>query len=151
MALIQRRLVQRNDAPKVAAGDFIAELAEQLVETVGKPVKIKVTAGDWVFDEAISTPLAMIVNELVSNTLKHAFGEGGGQINIELKECKPKEYLLTLQDDGVGLPENFDIDTLDSMGLQLVQSMSRQIGGDLSFCNTRTGVKWMVSFKTSEG
>ena len=149
MALIQRRLVPRAGVPTTVARDFIAELTEQLVETVGKPVDINITAGPWAFNESVSAPLALIVNELVSNSLKHAFGEKGGRLTITLDESAPNEFVLSVQDDGIGLPRFFNIDKLNSMGMQLVQSLSQQIDGELNFESNQQGVKWMVSFRAT--
>jgi len=88
-------------------------------------------------------PLGLIINELVSNSLKHAFsGRDKGEIKIklhktEIKECKNEDsnstaYALSISDNGVGIPENIDIEDLDSLGLQLVTTLVDQLDEYLS-------------------
>jgi len=81
-------------------------------------------------DQAI--PCGLIVNELVSNALKHAFPDGrAGEVRIELKQAGPGELQLTVSDDGIGLPANFETARTKSLGLQLVSDLARQLGGRL--------------------
>ena len=74
--------------------------------------------------------MGLIVNELVSNCIKHAFPDGTGNINISLI---PDEdyYILTVSDNGIGFPEDVDPFESNSLGLKLVNSLSVQLEGDL--------------------
>jgi two-component sensor histidine kinase len=96
------------------------------------------------FDMDTSVPLGIIINELVSNSLKHAFiGRDRGEIRIKLhreeyteidsEECKSTgtNFTLTISDNGIGIPENLDIEDLDSLGMQLVASLIDQLDGEL--------------------
>ena len=83
------------------------------------------------FDMDTAVPLGMIINELVTNSLKHAFtGRDKGEIKINLHREENGEsnsggrriaYVLTVSDNGAGIPEDLEIEDLDSLGLQLVQ------------------------------
>ena len=89
-----------------------------------------------------AVPLGIIVNELVSNSLKHAFQ---GEIrekselnsrekkteNCKSEDCKSTSFTLTVSDNGVGIPENLDIEDLDTLGMQLVTSLVDQLDGEL--------------------
>jgi len=107
---------------------------------------------DTFFDMDIAVPLGMIVNELVSNSLKYAFsGRDKGEIRIKLQRdekdengefissreesksevYKSSSYTLTISDNGVGIPENIDIEDLESLGLQLVTTLVDQLDGEL--------------------
>jgi two-component sensor histidine kinase len=75
-------------------------------------------------------PMGLIVNELVSNSIKHAFPEGKGQIYVKL-ESKEDMYILTVKDNGIGIPDDIDPFESSSLGLKLVTSLSIQLEGDL--------------------
>jgi two-component sensor histidine kinase len=89
------------------------------------------------FDMDIAVPLGKIVNELVSNSLKHAFtGRDKGELRIKLRREENESdetalFTLTVSDNGVGIPENIDIEDLDSLGLQLITTLVEQLDGEL--------------------
>ena len=99
-------------------------------------------------------PLGMIVNELVSNSLKHAFPDRAkGEIQIKLHREENKNegfkftcFTLEVSDNGVGIPENFEIEDLNSLGFKQVASLVDQLGGkfDLKRYN---GTKFTMRFK----
>ena len=85
-----------------------------------------------------AVPLGIVVNELVSNSLKHAFqGKDNGEIRIKLhreeskrEDCKSVSFILTVSDNGIGIPENLEIEKLDSLGIQLVTTLVDQLDGE---------------------
>jgi two-component sensor histidine kinase len=104
----------------------------------------------------------MIVNELVSNSLKHAFiGRDRGEIRIKLHreeftelEIKDSEntstsFILTISDNGVGIPENLDIENFDSLGMQLVNSLVDQLDGELEL-KRDNGTQFTIRFIVTE-
>jgi two-component sensor histidine kinase len=107
------------------------------------------------FDMDTAVPLGIIVNELVSNSLKHAFiGRDKGEIRIKLqKEERESEksafFTLTISDNGVDIPENIDIEELDSLGLQLVTSLVAQLDGELEL-KRNNGTEFTVRFTVTE-
>jgi two-component sensor histidine kinase len=77
-------------------------------------------------------PCGLILNELLSNCLKHAFpGERGGEIHIELRSDAPPQVTLIVRDTGIGLPAEVDSRHPETLGLQLVHSLTEQVGGRL--------------------
>ena len=92
-------------------------------------------------------PYGLIINELISNSLKHAFTDNkGGIINIEgIKENN--EYIFSISDNGKGLADNFDIDKLDTLGFKLIQGLTNQIFGEFNLIKAETGVKFSLKFK----
>jgi two-component sensor histidine kinase len=111
------------------------------------------------FDMDTAVPLGIIVNELVSNSFKYAFsGKDKGEIKIELHreengECKKEgqstNLTLMVSDNGVGIPENLDIEDLDSLGLQLVTSLVGQLDGKLEL-KRNNGTEFTVRFTVRE-
>jgi len=113
------------------------------------------------FDMDIAVPLGIIVNELVSNSFKHAFsGRGKGEVQIKLisketeeyenngskkEECKRTNYTLTVSDNGVGIPENLDLENSDTLGMQLVTTLVDQLEGELELKRTN-GTEFVIRF-----
>jgi two-component sensor histidine kinase len=90
----------------------------------------------------------LIVNELVSNALKHAFPNGrGGQVVVEVRSDGEEsgQYRLVIWDDGVGIPTATDVRNTASLGLQLVNSLIRQIGGTVNLCR-ENGTRFDIRF-----
>jgi two-component sensor histidine kinase len=111
-------------------------------------------------DMDTAIPLGMIVNELVSNSLKHAFqGRENGEIRIKLRreesgkyrseDCKSTSFALTVSDNGVGFPENLNIKDLDTLGMQLVTSLVEQLGGELEL-KRDNGTEFIMRFTLTE-
>jgi two-component sensor histidine kinase len=90
-------------------------------------------------------PMGLIVNELVSNCIKHAFPDGTGNINISLVSDK-EEYILTVSDNGIGLSEDVDPFESNSLGLKLVDSLSVQLEGELKV-DRSVGTAFILKFK----
>jgi two-component sensor histidine kinase len=115
---------------------------------------------DIFFDMDTSVPLGIIINELVSNSLKYAFVDrDNGEIQIKLHreeniECeivgdKSTNYVLSVSDNGVGIPEDLDIEDLDSLGLQLVTTLVDQIDGELDL-KRNNGTEFIIRFTVTE-
>jgi len=95
-------------------------------------------------------------NELVSNSLKHAFiGRDKGEIRIKLhreeskNEGKSTNFILTISDNGVGIPENLNIGDLDSLGFQLVTTLVDQLGGEFKL-KRNNGTEFTMRFTVTE-
>jgi two-component sensor histidine kinase len=92
----------------------------------------------------------MIINELISNSLKHAFsGRNKGEIQIKLhrEECKSISYVLSVSDNGIGIPKYFEIEDFDSLGLQLVTTLVDQLDGELEL-KRDNGTEFTIKFTT---
>lgn len=163
MALIHEELYKSEEFETLNFSPYIEELAENLFETYSLgDTKITLSMDleeNLFFDMDTAVPLGMIVNELVSNSLKHAFiGRHKGEIRIELYrkdsiEFKRQEYestnfTLKISDNGVGIPENLDIENLDSLGMQLVTSLVDQLEGELEL-KRDNGTEFTIKFKVT--
>jgi PAS domain S-box-containing protein len=150
MSFIHESLYQTNDFSSIDFSDYILSLSKSLVHSYSINaglVELK-TDFDKVFlnlDQAI--PCGLIVNELVSNALKYAFPKNNkGVLSMHITESDNKVE-LSIKDDGVGMPEDFDFDQNDSLGLQLVFTLIEQLDGEVAF-NTapNQGTKYLITF-----
>jgi two-component sensor histidine kinase len=107
------------------------------------------------FNMDTAVPLGIIVNELVSNSLKHAFpGRSEGEIRIKLHRDESESdesalFFLTISDNGVGIPENTDVEDLESLGLQLVTTLVNQLDGEIKL-KRNNGTEFTVRFMVKE-
>lgn len=134
MALIHQTLYQSHDFAKVAFGVFLETLLTHLQNSYSRGDLILSSRSDPVrlpIDRAI--PCGLIVNELVTNALKHGFPNNrGGNVAVELRLVDGTHVEIAVTDDGTGIPDDFNLDSLASLGMQLVQVLSEQLHADLS-------------------
>ncbi|MDI6644216.1 MAG: histidine kinase dimerization/phosphoacceptor domain -containing protein [Methanobacteriaceae archaeon] len=152
MALIHERLYRSTDLKKIDFGDYIRTLTMDLYHTyVPDPdqIQLKVEVENLKLDINTAIPLGLIVNELVSNSMKHAFpGDAKGSILVRFTQDNDM-FKLMVSDDGVGMPDGFDFQKSKSLGLHLVNSLSDQIDAELKMEN-RLGTTFYVIFKEKE-
>ena len=108
-----------------------------------------VEAAEYPFPIPTAVPVGLIINELLSNTLKHAFaGRDEGNIGVRLTESESGRINLTVSDDGVGLPPGFNIDELNTLGLRLIKILAEdQLQGNIaviSDCGTTFKVEFNI-------
>jgi two-component sensor histidine kinase len=148
MALIHERLYKSEDLKTIDFANYIGLLVNDLQTTYKKEdneVDLKLDLENINLDINTAIPLGLIVNELVSNSMKHAFpGDINGTIWITLK-LKDDKYILAVADDGVGVPEKLDFRNTDSLGLQLVTNLTKQIGGKIKL-NKVHGSEFKITF-----
>lgn len=124
MALVHEKLYRTKDFSRIDLKEYIETLAKAIFNSYRKEAKkiaLKVDVKNIFLDIDTAIPLGLIINELVSNSLKYAFnGKPGGEISISLADAKRGRLALRIQDNGIGLPENFDFKNTDSFGFQLV-------------------------------
>lgn len=134
MALIHQKLYQTNNFSTLPFRNYIEDLMQTLLITYGgggEQPKIKLDCDGVSFNMDVAIPLGLIINELVSNTLKYAFKSSEkAEIQIMLKEQQTGEFILKVVDNGVGLPDDFDIENSDSLGVRLVKTLVRQLDGE---------------------
>ena len=152
MALIHERLYQSADLKRMDFGDYIRSLSTELLHTYEVDpglIKLKINVEDIFLDINTAIPLGLIVNELVTNSLKHAFPEGNsGEITVDFHPIDD-HYEFTIKDNGVGFPEDLDFQNTDSLGMQIVNSLTDQIDGEIELDNNN-GTEFKISFKDLE-
>jgi PAS domain S-box-containing protein len=146
MAYIHESLYQNKDFSQINFTEYISNLSKNLLHSYRKIdslVELNLELDEVFLDIDTSIPLGLIVNELLTNSLKYAFIKNNGTIQIQLKENKNK-IQLKIADNGVGLPENFDIYTTETLGLQLVTTLVEQIDADLQLLNKK-GTQFIIT------
>lgn len=152
MSYIHESLYQTKDFSSIDFHDYITNLVQNLVHSYqlysGKTnLNLDVQRIQLVLDQAI--PCGLILNELVSNSLKHAYSEEvGGEIQIEIKE-ENNRISIRVEDFGKGLPAGFKIEESESLGLGLVDTLVDQIDGEL-ILKTDSGTKYLIIFEKQE-
>jgi two-component sensor histidine kinase len=97
-------------------------------------------------ESRIATPLSLVVTELIHNALEHGLHESGTRLKIELQRYS-NEGLITISDDGVGLPEGFDLSTSSNLGLQIVRTLTEnELKGELKLESTNSGTHAKLRF-----
>ncbi|HNQ90067.1 MAG TPA: PAS domain S-box protein [Verrucomicrobiota bacterium] len=137
MSLVYEQIYQAEDVARVEMAPYLQELTANVVHAFGsgRAIDLHVHAAGVAMDVETAMPCGLIVNELVTNALKHAFPDGqqaAGHIEVRLQPLADGRYSLAVEDDGVGLPSGFDWQQADSLGLKLVSLwVTHQLGGSL--------------------
>jgi len=148
VALVHKMMYQSENVSKVNMQKYLEELLQVLQMSYSisdKSIETKIMAAGIDFDVTLAVPVSLIVNEAVCNAYKHAF-ENKNSGSIEVGIIKENEaYILTIIDDGVGLPQGFDIKLLKSIGFDLIQGLARQLKGTLTV-NSTGGTEIKITF-----
>ena len=136
MSLIHSQLYEGSDLAEINMKEFVDRLLGQLLQSyqVGDTrIARVVRVDDYPFPISVAVPVGLIINELLSNALKHAFeGRDEGKIEVSLTASEDGRVNLTVSDDGTGLPSGFDINTSKTLGLRLVKILTEdQLQGTL--------------------
>lgn len=149
MALIHERLYQATDLERIDFGDYIRTLSKELFRTYAGDfglIDLKINVEDIFLDINTAIPLGLIVNELVTNSLTHAFPDGmRGQISVDFHP-KDDHYEFLVKDNGIGFPYDLDFQKTASLGLQIVNSLTEQILGEIEL-NRGHGTEFKITFK----
>jgi len=154
MSLIHEKLYQSNDATTVDFDRCVRDLIDALLRSYGVDrnairVNLEIDRTGLGMDSAV--PCGLIINELVSNSFKHAFPGGRrGEVRIAMSRHDGDRITLVVADNGVGLPENLDFLNAESLGLQLVVTLVDQLRGTITLSRD-TGTKFTVVFTEVRG
>ncbi|HTP05560.1 MAG TPA: PAS domain S-box protein [Nitrospirota bacterium] len=151
MSFIHEKLYQSDNLAKVDLRDYISSLAKSLFSTYkvnAAQIKLAVDADGISLGVDTAIPCGLIINELVSNSLKHAFPDNRtGKIDITVRPVGPGELELVVGDDGVGVPMDLDIINAKSLGLHLVTLLAKnQLRGHIEMVRYR-GTSFRIRFK----
>jgi PAS domain S-box-containing protein len=150
MALVHEKLYRSDDLSRVDFCEYVRSLGSHLFMAYGissKSLELDVNVKDVFLDINTSIPCGLIINELISNSLKHAFkSRQRGKICVILEPQNNDKFRLEVSDDGEGLPKNLDVTKTESLGLQLVTMLIEQLQGKLTI-NRKRGTSFEVIFK----
>ena len=153
MALVHQKLYQSRDLSRINLKEYYNDLAHFLIRSygaAGERITLRLHLEDIhvLIDTAI--PCGLVLNELVSNALKHAFPDGReGEIVVEVFRSEGRSIEIRFSDNGAGVPEGFDLRTQGTLGLQTVlMIVEHQLKGKLEFSN-KTGLTVKLRFQDS--
>ncbi len=152
MAIVHTKIYNSKDYEFIHFGEYARNLIENFQTTYGyklRNVRFDIDIGDLKLNIDTAIPCGLIINELVSNAVKYAFPDGrAGTITVAVKHLKDNFYNLIVKDDGIGVTEGVDIKKSDSLGIQLVTLLSRQLNGSIEV-NTAPdkGTRFTITFE----
>lgn len=153
MALVHEMLYQSENFTDISFKTYLNKLIDTIKTTLPfdhQHININIQTEDISMDINQAIPCAILVNELVTNAYKHGFrNQESGTIKVELREGK-EQNIISVEDDGIGLPEDFQISEQSSIGMNLIQNLTKQLSGTLDV-HSKNGSYFEIRFdKTKE-
>jgi two-component sensor histidine kinase len=148
MALIHEKLYSSADLKNINFTEYMKTLSKDLYNAYTPDkglVNIVLNVEEVMLDVETSIPLGLILNELLSNLLKHGFPDRkSGEIIVELHIIEDGKLQLSVSDNGIGFPENFNYKNTDSLGMRLVNALTDQIEGEINL-ECKNGTKFTIT------
>jgi PAS domain S-box-containing protein len=153
MALLHETLYRSADLARIDLPVYVESLCSHLARSYGvdrSRVEMAIQVERLPLDLDRALPCGLMINELVSNSFKYAFPDGrNGRVAVALRQETDKMYVLTVSDDGVGLPPDWDVRQSSSLGLRLVSDLTQQLRGTLRV-EREGGCRFTISFPPGE-
>lgn len=151
LALIHEKLYRSKDLARINLADYLESLVGQLYASLRddrQAIDLRLALEPVDVNIETATPCGLIVNELVCNAFEHAFPEGrSGTLQLGLSQNQEGLMILTVEDDGVGLPLCLDVRQTESLGWQLICLLTEQLEGEISIYSHQGGTGVTLSFR----
>ena len=155
MSLIHEKLYQSADLAQVSFADYAHDLSNSLFQSYGvnqSRIQLHVEGGDVTLDVNNAVPCGLLLNEIISNSLKYAFPHNRpGEIRIALELGTNDRFILTISDDGVGMPSDFQNRSPLSLGVRLIERLAEQMQGSVERVSSENGTTYHISFPARSG
>ncbi|QFS46146.1 PAS domain S-box protein [Nostoc sphaeroides] len=152
IALVHEKLYRSEDLADIDFAQYIPDLTTHLFDSYNvssSQIQLKIQVDNASLDIETAIPCGLIINELVSNALKYAFvGNRKGEIEVKFYQESESTLALIIQDNGIGLPENFDSKKAQTLGITLVQGLVKQLRGKLEI-DSHQGTQFKITFTNS--
>jgi len=149
MSMVHEMLYQTHDLTNINFSTYIKGLVSNLYDSYSvnqNTIKSVLNLDDISLNIETAVPLGLIISELVSNSIKHAFPSGkGGEISITL-HTNDDVHELIISDNGIGIPESVNLNETKTLGINLVNNLIRQIDGEMDVYNSH-GTEFRIRFK----
>lgn len=149
IALIHQKLYQNEQFSSIKMDDYLALLGQKIIDTLLPPnvsVKLNIQANGILLDIDTAVPLAIVINEMLTNSVKYAFThQQSGHINIAIESIEEHRFKLHYSDSGPGITEDKRLDTTNTLGSRLIKILTRQLGGTVEQFN-ENGAHYVVRF-----
>ncbi len=152
MSIVHTKLYSTGDYENIDFAEYVRNLAENFHTSYGfklRNVRFNISVEHINFNIDTAIPCGLIINELVSNSIKYAFPDNRkGEISISLENKPGNKYELTVSDDGIGTASGEKLRSSDTLGIQLVNLLSKQMNGELEVITSPgKGVKYVITFE----
>ncbi len=148
MAIIHEHLYKSTNLARINFADYLNRLVVHLYNAhlrSQEKIRLETELEPIELDIGTAIPLGLLASELISNSFKHAFpGERSGRVRIVFKAIVPSGFSLEISDDGVGLPENFTLDSGRTFGMQLVSLLGGQLGARVEV-DRSSGTRFIIT------
>jgi len=148
IALIHQKLYRSDNPGSIFLPEYVSDLIENLADgfdTWNRNIVFKQHIEPFDMDLSQAVPLGLILNETITNAIKYAFQGKGGMIEVRIILSESNRITLSVEDNGCGLPEDFNIKSTNSLGMELIKGLSKQLRGEVELSGL-TGVKVSVEF-----
>lgn len=149
IALIHEQLYRSTNYARISFSEYVRELATNIFHALNvSPLNVTLTVemSDFPLPVDKAIPCGLILNELISNALKHAFpNDRKGTVRVEFSRTTDRRLVVSVDDDGIGMPADIDPTTSNSIGLQIVWTLVKQLHGQLNIALQR-GTSFQVAF-----
>jgi len=150
MAIVHERLYQSGDLSSIDFGEYVETIATDLKKSYRRPgVQIRTSIESLRFGVDTAIPCGLLINELVTNAIKHAFPHGRTGTIVIAATRNSSTVTLIVSDDGVGIPGGLDFDSESTLGVTLIQALTNQLGGTISV-DGNSGTRFTIEFPLVE-
>jgi two-component sensor histidine kinase len=154
MALVHESLYGSENLARIDFAEYAQALAKDILSSHGSPgapVQLKSDLEPVIMSADLAIPCGLILNELISNAFKHGFPDGiGGEIRLTLRNGTDGKCSLFVEDSGVGIPADLDVNKSKSLGLRLVRSLTQQIRGSFELVKIDSGTSAHLQFTVND-
>ncbi|TFF37780.1 histidine kinase dimerization/phosphoacceptor domain -containing protein [Mucilaginibacter psychrotolerans] len=152
IALIHQKIYHETGGVSIQMHPYITDMVadlENIFNVSKRNISIKTIVDEIDLDIDLAVPVGLILNEAITNAIKYAFIEMGGTIVISMVKSDNVNHILTISDDGKGLPDDFDFEKVNSLGMVIMKGLGTQIGGSFEVINDN-GLQLSVKFPVKE-
>ena len=154
MAMIHEKLYQSESLSRIDFAEYIKSLTSMLIRSYAaqpSAIRLETKLDDAFLSVDTAIPVGLIINELVTNSLKYAYRDGnGGVLSIGLQAGQDNQFALSVRDNGAGLPKGFSFEQAPTLGLRLVKILAKQLGAGLAFRNSEQGAEFTLTFRETK-
>jgi len=149
MALVHETLYRSENFAAVDFSEYARAVSERLVRSYSSPecpIELAIDIDSILMGIDLAVPCGLILNELITNALTHAFeGRSQGRIGVSLRREADGRHRLVVADDGIGMPDGLAADSVSSLGLRLIRSLTRQVDGEFEIGRSEPGSRAVLA------
>ncbi|KOS04844.1 hypothetical protein AM493_01385 [Flavobacterium akiainvivens] len=148
MSLIHQRLYTNENMSSINVRDYVTEMIEYLKESyqVSRNIRFVTHIEDVTLDIGPAVPVGLILNEVLTNAIRHAFPSGTGTVTIEVFINSNENFVLRVTDDGKGLDQAIEWESTGTLGMRLIKGLSKELDASLDFTSNSTGTVTRLEF-----